>query len=104
MAESPEEVRPRHEVPSPTYRLTLIAFVTLALIGGGNGVAIRFSNRELPPFWGASLRFSVAAALFFAVVLIRHTVSVTVRMLGCCCNTGHDSECHRLQLLVGMPC
>ena len=82
MAESPEEVRPRHEVPSPTYRLTLIAFVTLALIGGGNGVAIRFSNRELPPFWGASLRFSVAAALFFAVVLIRHTVSVTLRRSG----------------------
>ena len=27
----------------------LAAFVTLVLLAGGNGVAIRFSNRELDP-------------------------------------------------------
>jgi drug/metabolite transporter (DMT)-like permease len=38
----------------------------------GNVVAIRFTNRELPPFWGAGTRFAVASTLFFVYVLIRH--------------------------------
>jgi drug/metabolite transporter (DMT)-like permease len=36
----------------------------MIVIGGGNGVAIHFSNQELPPFWGATLRFAPAALLF----------------------------------------
>ena len=31
-------------------------------------MAIRFSNAELPPFWGATLRFGAASLLFFAFV------------------------------------
>jgi drug/metabolite transporter (DMT)-like permease len=34
------------------------------LIGGSNFVAIRYSNRELDPIWGAGLRFVLAAAVF----------------------------------------
>jgi drug/metabolite transporter (DMT)-like permease len=41
----------------------LTAFVLVVLIGGTNFVAVRFSNRELPPFWGAGLRFALAGAL-----------------------------------------
>src|SRR2546425_1000736 len=41
----------------------LAAFVAVVLIGGTNFVAVRFSNRELPPFWGAGLRFAIAGAL-----------------------------------------
>ena len=41
----------------------LAAFVLVVLIGGSNFVAVRFSNRELPPFWGAGLRFAIAGAL-----------------------------------------
>lgn len=48
----------------------LAAFAGLALLAGGNGVAIRFSNRELAPMWGASLRFMLAAALLLAVVAL----------------------------------
>ena len=44
-------------------RVALASFVAGALLAGGNGVSIRFSNRELPPLWGAGLRFSLAAAL-----------------------------------------
>ena len=55
-------------VPRPPDRLTLAAFVLLIIIGGGNAVAIRFTNQELPPFWGAALRFA-PAALIFAVVM-----------------------------------
>jgi len=43
----------------------------MVLIGGTNFVAVRFSNRELPPFWGASLRFVAAALLLFAITAAR---------------------------------
>ena len=52
-------------------RLALGAFTGAVVIGGSNFVAIRFSNRELDPLWGAGLRFTLAAAVFgvlFAVL------------------------------------
>jgi drug/metabolite transporter (DMT)-like permease len=52
-------------------RLTLVAFALWVLIGGGNGVAIRFSNFELPPFWGAILRLAAAAIIFWAILIAR---------------------------------
>ncbi|HSJ27204.1 MAG TPA: EamA family transporter [Acidimicrobiia bacterium] len=48
---------------------TMAAFTAAVLIGGGNFVAVRFSNRELEPFWGAGLRFSLAAVLFVTVAV-----------------------------------
>ena len=45
----------------------LTAFALVVLIGGGNFVAVRFSNRELAPFWGAGLRFALAALLLLAL-------------------------------------
>jgi drug/metabolite transporter (DMT)-like permease len=51
--------------------LTLVAFFAVVLLGGSNAVAVRFSNFELPPFWGAAFRFASAAAIFWVVVLIR---------------------------------
>ena len=41
------------------------------LVGGLNFVAVRFSNRELPPFEGAALRFAAASLLFLAYVRFR---------------------------------
>lgn len=52
-------------------RLTLIAFILVVIIGGGNAVAVRFSNAELPPFWGATLRFAAASLVFWSVVSVR---------------------------------
>jgi drug/metabolite transporter (DMT)-like permease len=49
-------------------RIALGAFVTQAVLAGGNAVGIRYSNRELAPLWGAGLRFSLAAALLLAVM------------------------------------
>jgi drug/metabolite transporter (DMT)-like permease len=49
----------------------LIAFILLAVFAGGNPVAVRFSNSGLPPFWGATLRFSAAAVIFWMIVLLR---------------------------------
>jgi drug/metabolite transporter (DMT)-like permease len=51
-------------------RTALTAFVAMSVLAGGNAVAIRFSNRELDPFWGASLRFAFAASLLVAVMAI----------------------------------
>jgi drug/metabolite transporter (DMT)-like permease len=52
-------------------RTTLAAFAGLVLLVGTNPVAIRFSNRELEPFWGAGVRFAAAAVLFGAIVAFR---------------------------------
>jgi drug/metabolite transporter (DMT)-like permease len=38
------------------------------ILAGANGVAIRFSNRELAPVWGASLRFILASILMIAIL------------------------------------
>jgi drug/metabolite transporter (DMT)-like permease len=50
-------------------RLTLIAFVVATILAGNNAVAVRFSNVELPPFFGAAVRFAAAALLLFLAVL-----------------------------------
>ncbi|NOH03045.1 MAG: DMT family transporter [Chloroflexi bacterium] len=48
--------------------LTLSAFFLVVLLGGSNSVAIRFSNQELAPFWGAAIRFGTAALVFWLVL------------------------------------
>lgn len=57
------EVRP----PNAT---TLATFAVAVVLGGGNFLAVRFSNRELEPLWGAALRFGVAAVLFTGIVVV----------------------------------
>jgi drug/metabolite transporter (DMT)-like permease len=52
-------------------RATLIAFILLVIVGGSNAVAVRVSNLELPPFWGAATRFGAAALIFWFIVLLR---------------------------------
>ncbi|MFA5944112.1 MAG: EamA family transporter [Candidatus Thermoplasmatota archaeon] len=49
----------------------ILAFAGFVLIGGSNVVAVRFSNAELDPFWGAGARFAAASLLFFILVLLR---------------------------------
>ena len=50
---------------------TVGGFVLLVALVGTNLVAIRYSNRELPPFWNAGFRFALAAALFAIVIAVR---------------------------------
>jgi drug/metabolite transporter (DMT)-like permease len=50
--------------------LTLSAFLVLVTLGAGNFLAVRMSNLELPPFWGAGLRFGLAAGSFVAISLV----------------------------------
>ena len=51
--------------------LTLGAFALMVILGGANSVAVRFSNSELPPFWGAAIRFIPAALFFWVIVFAR---------------------------------
>jgi drug/metabolite transporter (DMT)-like permease len=52
-------------------RLTLAAFAGAVVIGGGNFVAVRFSNEDLDPLFGAGIRFAAASLLLFAIVGLR---------------------------------
>lgn len=54
----------------PRDPVTLAAFAAAVVIGGLNFVAVRFSNAELPPFWGAALRFAAASLLLFGAVAL----------------------------------
>jgi len=51
--------------------LPTLAFATIVVLLGVNFVAVRFSNAELPPFWGAALRFTIASFILFMVVLLK---------------------------------
>lgn len=51
--------------------LSVTLFILIVLLGGSNSVAIRFSNQELAPFWGAAFRFGVAAIVFWLILWLR---------------------------------
>ena len=55
---------------SSQNRLVMWAFASETVLAGANGVAIRFSNRELAPLWGAGLRFGMAATLIVIVMIV----------------------------------
>lgn len=50
---------------------TLAAFSALVLLIAGNPLAVRFTNKEIPPLYGAGTRLAVAAVVFFGYVLVR---------------------------------
>jgi drug/metabolite transporter (DMT)-like permease len=62
--------------------LALAAFIGAVVIGGSNFVAIRYSNRELDPLWGAGLRFGLAAAVFAVLVVALRLPLPRGRVLG----------------------
>jgi drug/metabolite transporter (DMT)-like permease len=51
-------------------RATEAAFLATILIGGINSIAVRFQLRELTPFWGAALRFTLATLLIASFTLL----------------------------------
>jgi drug/metabolite transporter (DMT)-like permease len=57
---------------SPDY-LTLLAYGLSILFAGANAVAVRFTVAELPPFWGATIRFALAALIFWVFAFTRKT-------------------------------
>ncbi len=51
-------------------RLGITIFFLTALLGGGTSVAIRFSNAELDPFWGATIRFIASGLIFWLILFL----------------------------------
>jgi drug/metabolite transporter (DMT)-like permease len=49
---------------------TYAAFLGTVIIGGANFIAVSLSNQEIPPLFGAALRFGLAALLFFLIARI----------------------------------
>jgi drug/metabolite transporter (DMT)-like permease len=41
------------------------------VLGGNNAIAVRFSNIEIPPFFGAAFRFALAGLILFLIVFIK---------------------------------
>lgn len=50
---------------------TPLAFLMLAVFGGFNAIAVKFTLVELAPFWSGALRLLLAAAFFVTWMLIR---------------------------------
>lgn len=67
--QTPETSRPAPR--SAAHPLTLVAFAGFVVLVAANVVAIRFTNRELPPLWGAGTRFAAAGTLFALYVVAR---------------------------------
>ena len=63
-------------------RRILLAFAGVVLLAGSNIVAVRFSNRELDPFWGAGIRFLGASVILWALVIRGHQPLPRGRALG----------------------
>lgn len=59
----------------------VIAFITIVVLLGINFVAVKFSNQELSPFWGASLRFFLASFVLFWVTKVKGIAWPTERTL-----------------------
>jgi len=51
---------------------TLVAFLIGAVLSSLNPIAVKFSNLELDPLWGATLRFTFAAGLMLILMAILH--------------------------------
>jgi drug/metabolite transporter (DMT)-like permease len=49
-------------------RLTALAFATVILLGGLNGIAAKQIVGELEPFWGGAIRFAIAGLIMLAIV------------------------------------
>jgi drug/metabolite transporter (DMT)-like permease len=60
---------------------TPLAFAVLVVLVGTNLVAIRYSNRELPPLWDAGFRFALAATIYGVIALVRRPAMPSRRQL-----------------------
>jgi drug/metabolite transporter (DMT)-like permease len=52
--------------------LGTVAFISIVILYGSGWVAVKFSDRELEPFWGATLRMLVSAVALLAVFSLLH--------------------------------
>lgn len=56
-------------MPAHPDRVTLAAFIAMVVFAGANAVGVRVTVAELPPLWGATIRFGLAGLILVVVVL-----------------------------------
>lgn len=67
-----EQASPEGSPPGPTPApFVVTAFLLFAVIAGLNFIGVKFTVQELAPFWGAALRFAIAAALLAGYAWLR---------------------------------
>jgi drug/metabolite transporter (DMT)-like permease len=71
MSESTTKATVSSSPRSGPDQLTLAAFAAFILIGGSAAIGVLVTYRELAPFWSATLRFTMAAFLFWLLVFSR---------------------------------
>lgn len=54
----------------PVDLVTLLLFAGCVVLAAGNFVAVRYSNVELPPLWGAGLRFGLAGVSYAVLAVL----------------------------------
>jgi drug/metabolite transporter (DMT)-like permease len=70
-------------LPSRPDRAVLGAFLLLVLFAGANAIGVRFTLREMGPFWSAAIRFVVAGLILLAwMVATRRPVPRGSRLIG----------------------
>lgn len=67
---------------APPDGATYAAFAGAVVIGGTNFIAVSMSNMELPPLFGATLRFALASAVFFLIAAAARVPLATGRSAG----------------------
>jgi drug/metabolite transporter (DMT)-like permease len=72
---------PKADATRRSNQLTIGAFILSVLLGGMNAIGVRYTVLELPPLWGATLRFGVAAALLIVVMLTMRLIMPRGRAL-----------------------
>jgi drug/metabolite transporter (DMT)-like permease len=58
-------------VQASAQKPVLVALIVQVIFAGTNFVAVKLSNAELQPFWGATLRFTAAGLVFLSIVGFR---------------------------------
>ena len=57
-------------IGSLRHRIVIVSFVCSSVLAGGNAIAVKVSNQELAPLWGATFRFLLATVILFVATLI----------------------------------
>jgi len=62
--------------------MRVLIFIFLCLVWGSTWMAIKIGLTSAPPFWGASIRFMVAIAILYSIILIkRYKVPTKLKVL-----------------------
>ena len=60
---------------------TLLLFILMSLCWGLTWVFLKFSLKEMPPYWGISIRFLIAGSIFWIIYFVKNDRVIFTRSL-----------------------